>query len=50
MGSEMCIRRQGYTIDGDLYYPLQGMLDLTGHALETKDGVTTVTKAAKAEK
>lgn len=26
----------GYTIDGDLYYPLQGMLDLTGHALETK--------------
>ena len=40
----------GYTIDGDLYYPLQGMLDLTGHALETKDGVTTVTKAAKAEK
>lgn len=40
----------GYTIDGDLYYPLQGMLDLTGHALETKDGVTTVTKAAKTEK
>ena len=40
----------GYTIDGDLYYPLQSMLDLTGHALETKDGVTTVTKAAKTEK
>lgn len=40
----------GYTIDGDLYYPLQGMLDLTGPSAETKDGVTAVTKAAKAEK
>ena len=27
-GTEM--KMEGYTIDGDLYYPLQGLLDMTG--------------------